>query len=133
MIVTSPWSLKIPRKTKVPKRYGMSLNNYRNQHHRSNAGAKKFYASLIAPQVRKLPRYERPIKLVLTMYPPSKRRYDLDNWGSVTAKFFQDTLVEHGRIEDDDSLHIVSVLFVPGDVDRINPRIEIAITEEKDA
>lgn len=128
-VIKSPWALLIPRKTKGPKRYAMSLSNYRNAHHRANAGAKVHYAKMMAPQVKKLPKYEGPITLKLTTYPPSKRRYDLDNWGSVTAKFFQDCLVEHKKIEDDDSLHIIKVTLVPGDVDPKDPRIEINIEE----
>jgi hypothetical protein len=130
-MIKSPWALMIPRKTKGPKRYAMSLSNYRNQHHRSNAGAKVYYSKLMGPSVRKLQTYSGPIGLTLTMYPPSKRRYDLDNWGSVTAKFFQDCLVEHKKIADDDSSTIVRVTFVPGTVDPKNPRIEIDITKEE--
>ena len=130
--VVSPWALQIPRKTKGPKRYAMSLSNYRNQHHRSNAAAKRFYAGLMAPQVQKLPKFAEPVALTLTMYPPSRRRYDLDNWGSVTAKYFQDTLVEHKKITDDDASTIIRVTFVPGGVDKSNPRIEITIESEED-
>lgn len=108
----------------------MSLSNYRNQHHRSNAGAKRFYSTLMEPQVKSLRKFLGPVVLTLTMYPPSKRRYDLDNWGSVTAKFFQDCLVEHGKIVDDDSLHIVQLVFVPGTVDPKHPRITIDIQED---
>ena len=121
----------IPRKTKGPRRYAMSLSNYRNQHHRSNAAAKRFYAELMKPQVLKLPKFKERVVLTFTMYPPSKRRYDLDNWGSVTAKFFQDTLVEHEKLTDDDASVITKVTFVPGGVDKINPRIEITIEETK--
>ena len=128
--VESPWALMIPRKTKPPKRYAMSLSNYRNQHHRSNAGAKRFYSLLMEPQVKLLRKFKGPVVLTLTMYPPSKRRYDLDNWGSVTAKFFQDCLVEHEKIEDDDSSHIVKLVFVPGTVDPKRPRIDIDIKED---
>ena len=83
------------------------------------------------PQVLKLPRFKEPVVLTFTMYPPSKRRYDLDNWGSVTAKFFQDTLVEHEKLTDDDASVITKVTFVPGGVDKSNPRIEITIEETK--
>ena len=131
MKVESPWALMIPRKTKAPKRYAMSLSNYRNRHHRSNAGAMVFYSKLMAPQVKKLPKIEGPIALELRMFPPSRRRYDLDNWGSVTAKFFQDCLVEHGKIKDDDSTTVTRVTFVPGTVDKSNPRITIEITKEE--
>jgi len=120
----------IPRKTKGPKRYAMSLSNYRNQHHRSNAGAKVFYSKLIAPQVKRLPKIEGKVSITLTMFPPSRRRYDLDNWGSVTAKFFQDCLVEHKIIEDDDASTVTRVTFLPGTVDPKNPRIEITVAPE---
>ena len=132
VMVSSPWALLIPRKTKGAKRYAMSLSNYRNAHHRVNAGAKKHYAKLMAAEVKLLPKYNGSrIELTFTTHPPSLRRYDLDNWGSVTAKFFQDCLVEHGKILDDDTQHIVRVTFVPGAVDKNNPRIDITITEEE--
>ena len=129
--VNSPWALMIPRKTKSPKRYAMSLSNYRNAHHRANAEAKRYYSELMAPVVRKLPKYEGAVGLTLKMHPPTKRRYDLDNIGSVTAKFFQDTLVEHGVIGDDDASTVTRVTFVPGEIDRENPRVDIVITQEE--
>lgn len=130
-VIKSPWALMIPRKTKSPKRYAMSLNNYRNAHHRVNNGAKVYYGKLMEPQVKKLPKFTQPVELEFRMFPPSNRRYDLDNWGSVTAKYFQDTLVNCGKVEDDDSSRITKVTFVPGGVDAKNPRIEIRITKEE--
>lgn len=119
----------IPRKTMKAQRYAMSLGNYRNAHHRLNSNAKRLYSELMAPQVMKLPVYKKPISITLTVYPPSRRRYDLDNYGSITIKYFQDTLVQYGKIKDDDSLHIVELRFLPGHVDKLDPRIEIDIKE----
>lgn len=130
MIVKSPWVLMLPRRTKPPKKYAMSLNNYRNSHHRANHEAKLVYSKLIAPQLKKLPVYTGPIKLTLTINPPSRRRYDLDNYGGVTAKFFQDALVEQGCIVDDDSTHIVELKVLPGKVSPKTPGITIQITKE---
>jgi len=48
----------------------------------------------------------------------------------VTAKFFQDCLVEHKVIPDDDTEHIVKLVFVPGGVDKDDPRIDIEVKEE---
>jgi len=127
--ISSPWALMLPMKTKPPKRYAMSLGNYRNSHHRINNQAKRYYEDLLAPQVKKLKVYKNPIKISFTIYPPSRRRYDLDNYGSVTAKYFQDTLVIYGKIKDDDASHIVELVFLPGSVDKKNPRIDIVIEE----
>ncbi len=128
--IASPWALLIPRKTTKPKRYAMSLNNYRNAHHRVNNNAKKFYTTLMGAKIKKLPKWDR-VSLLLTLYPPSHRKVDLDNIGSVTAKFFQDALVVYKRIVDDNYQHVVKLSFEFGKVDAKNPRVDIQITKEE--
>ena len=128
-IIKSPWVLEVPRKTKPPKRYAMSMNNYRNAHHRVNAGAKKFYTRSMEPQLRKLPSYEK-ICLVFVLYPPTKRRLDLDNHGAIHSKYLQDALVTYGVIKDDDYLHVSEVVFLFGEVDKADPRVDVYITED---
>lgn len=69
------------------------------------------------------------MELTFTMFPPTKRIYDLDNFGSVVAKFLQDALVEAKRIPEDNKDYIVRVEFLPGEVDKLQPRIECRIKD----
>ena len=128
-MIKSPWFLLIPRKRLPPKKYAMSMNNYRNSHHRVNAQAKRIYTQSMEPQLKKLPSFEK-ISLVFTLFPPTKRRLDLDNHGAIHAKYFQDSLVTYGVIKDDDYKFVVEVIFRFGKVCKTNPRVDIEIREE---
>lgn len=109
----------------------MSLNNYRNSHYRVLHKAKKVYTEEIMREaIQDLPGFLE-IELEFTVYPPTKRKYDLDNYGSVTCKFFQDALVRYRRIPGDDYQYIKRVTYSHGEVDKYNPRIEITIRRIK--
>ena len=53
---------------------------------------------------------------------------DLDNFTSVSKKFFQDAMVELGLIHDDNINHIISTSEYYGGIDRKNPRVMAYIT-----
>ena len=118
--------LRVPQTAK--KDFILNLNNYRNTHYRSLNTTKINYKKAIEPQVKELPNYTR-IKVHYTIYPASHRRTDLGNVVSVHKKYFEDSLVEFGKIEDDDYNHIIFNSESFGEVDKENPRVEIRITE----
>jgi len=123
MLIVSP--LRVPvTKTKF---FTLNLGIYRNSHFHVLNKAKIEYKKAISNQLLALPKLS-VIEVTYTYYPKTKRKCDLDNVCSTTAKFFQDALVETGLLEDDDYLHIPKTTFLFGSVDKVNPRIEIRIT-----
>ena len=69
------------------------------------------------------------VKTTYYIYYPNKRKFDLDNVGSVTAKFFQDALVEFDKLPDDNYDYVKEVMFKFGGIDKDNPRVEVEIEE----
>lgn len=82
-------------------------------------------------QIRELPVY-KTVKIHYTIFPKSRRRTDLGNVVSVHKKYFEDSLVEFGKIPDDDYTHIIYNSESFGGVDKDNPRVEITIIPVKD-
>jgi len=121
--VASPLRVKQSEK----KDFILNLNNYRNTHYRSLNTTKINYKALMKAQIEKLPEFNEII-IHYTIYPASKRRTDIGNVVSVHKKYFEDALVEFGRIPDDDYTHILFNSESFGSVDKENPRVEITIT-----
>ena len=128
--VTAPVAVFLPRKTKKDKRVPISLSWYRNAHHREQNEVKKFYKTLLKPQIDKLPKFKNPI-ITYTWITDTKRKGDLGNHTSVHQKFFEDALVELGHLDGDDWRYITEAHQSFGGFDKTNPRVEITI-EEKD-
>lgn len=107
----------------------LTLNNYRNWQYRVSNNIKKLYTKEVGKAVVALPTLKAPVRLTYTIYYISKRKFDLDNYGAVASKFFQDTLVHFGKLPDDDYDNVVEVVFKFGGVEKDNPRIECTIEE----
>lgn len=86
------------------------------------------YKEYMRPQIEGLPNF-KTIILKIVIYPKTKRKFDVGNIGSITEKFFADALVELGKLPDDNYEHLPAVAYTFGNVDKINPRIEIQIHE----
>lgn len=67
-----------------------------------------------------------PLKVKLTFWRSTKRRFDLDNGAGGVL----DALVEAGIIEDDSFNHIDTLHLLYGGVDKENPRVDIEITKK---
>ncbi|AIA83179.1 endodeoxyribonuclease [Lauvirus lau218] len=89
----------------------LSLNIYRNAHFFLLSKAKKEYAELCFAEFKKhkLVPLKGQIMLKYTLFFKGKRRRDLDNFFSITSKFFNDALVDYGIIEDDDTKVIPNI------------------------
>jgi len=124
--VISPLRVKQSEK----KDFILNLNNYRNTHYRSLNTTKINYKAVMKEQIEGLPEFE-VITVHYTIYPASRRRTDLGNVVSVHKKYFEDALVEFGRIPDDDYTHIIFNSESFGNVDKENPRVVITISEVK--
>lgn len=114
--------------TKQPKYFALNLNQYRNTHFHVLNKSKVVFKDLISIDVAKLPEMQK-IRVVLTLFPKTKRLCDLDNVLSIVTKYTQDVMVTMGKIPDDDYTHITALEFRFGSVDKDNPRVEIEIHE----
>ena len=121
--------LAVP-KTKT-KNFILNLNIYRNTHYQTLNKVKINYKTVMKNQIMKLPIFTK-LSIEYTLYPKTKRLTDLENVISIHQKFFQDALVEFGRIEDDTYLHIVESIQRFGEVDKHNPRVEIHLFQIKE-
>ena len=107
----------------------LTLNNYRNWQYRVSNNLKRLYTAQVGKEIKDLPVLKPPIRLTYDVHYVSNRRFDLDNYGAVASKFFQDTLVTFHKLPDDDYDNVVEVVFRFGGVDKENPRIECTIEE----
>ena len=128
IIITRPIYIYITRKTKPPKKYSLNLNAYRNWQFVVNNIIKKQYCDEMIEQLYKL-KLKFPIELKFTLYKATKRVSDRSNVLSIVEKFFCDALVYYGCIQDDNDNYIVSSHYCSGEVDKLNPRVEIEIVE----
>ena len=124
MIVISPLRIVRPRS----KDWILNLNIYRNTHYMTLNGVKIKYKALIQDQVDLLPK-SLCVSLTYVLYPKTKRRTDLVNVLCIHSKFFEDALVESGKLPDDNYEHLVKTTYLFGEVDKENPRVEILINQ----
>jgi len=110
------------------KKISINLNWYRNCHYYQSNKVKAAFKEVIKSQFKGLPTIQTKIKIKFVYYAARNNNPDLDNFTSVSKKFFQDAMVELGFIEDDNVNCIVSTSEYYGGVDKINPRVEAFIT-----
>ena len=77
-------------------------------------------------QIEASPRYKK-VFCIYTIYPMSKRKFDLGNVCCIHQKFFEDALVELGKLEDDNVDFIPLVIYKKGEIDKNNPRVEVDV------
>lgn len=90
------------------------------------------YKEAVREQVEKLPIYNK-VMIHYEVYPKTQRKTDIGNVVAIHKKFFEDALVELGRIPDDSFDHVIGSSESFGCVDNTNPRVEIQIIEVTDA
>lgn len=92
------------------KKTAINLNIYRNLHFRSLSAQKNNFHKMMESLLRELPTLGRII-LHYDICPRTKVRLDVMNVGSIVDKYFSDSLVELGKIEDDNYDFINHVSF----------------------
>ena len=112
------------------KRYYINLNQYRNWCFQVSNNIKKRYKQKIYTQVKDL-KLTR-ITLIFTLWKKDRRKIDRANVLSIHEKFFCDALVESGCIPDDNDNYIKKTVYKTGGIDKLDPRVEIEIIEEKE-
>ena len=73
------------------------------------------------------PKFTGAVKITYVVYGKQISPFDVDNLTSVQRKFFQDALVEHGVIIEDNYKYIESIEDKFGGIDIDDPRIEATI------
>ena len=122
-IISLPITIPVSKKNK----FSLNLNQYRNTHFQILNKAKVNFHTAVAALIKHLPFIES-CGITYTLYVPTKRRVDIRNICSVVDKFFCDTLVESGKLADDNFQVVRSVSYQFGGVDSLNPRVEARIT-----
>jgi len=119
--VRDSYSVRIPTYVNVSKKTqkAVNLNIYRNLHHHHLNTQKKNFADEVTPLLRDKPKAEQ-IWIHYTIYAPSNRRLDTMNVGSIADKYFSDTMVEAGKIPDDNQEHIVLSTFSFGGLSKMD-------------
>lgn len=110
------------------KYFRLNLNQYRNTHYRLLNTCKINYKEIMKKQINKA----KPFNKVLCLYKVyfgSKRCYDVGNVCSIHEKFFEDALVELGKLPDDNTEYIPLVIYLGCGIDKENPRVEIEVMD----
>ena len=103
-------SLPMRVRTSSKKRTALNLNVYRNLHFRSLSAQKNTFHKLMQKLLKDIPSLGR-VHLHYDVCPKSKTKLDLMNVGSIVDKYFSDSLVEFGVLEDDSYTFINFVSF----------------------
>lgn len=131
-LISSKYYVEIPLHIelgiKKKKKYYLNLNSYRNWQFRVSNAIKQEYASILLNNnsLTHLPKFDKII-LIYWIYYPTNRKFDVDNYGAILGKFFQDTLVKAGKIADDNYEYIPVITYRFGGVDKNNPRCVVEI------
>jgi hypothetical protein len=121
---------KSPMKILAGKRkmLRLNLNEYRNTHYRILNNAKINYKEFMKEQIQKAKRLGKAM-FVYTVFPGSKRSFDIGNICCIHEKFFEDAFVELGKLEDDNANFLPIVVYLYGGIDKDNPRVDIEAME----
>lgn len=119
--VRDSYSIRIPTYVHVSKKNqkAVNLNIYRNLHHHHLNTQKKNFADEVMPLLKDKP-LAKQIWIHYKIYAPSNRRLDTMNVGSIVDKYFSDTMVEAGKIPDDNTDHIVLSTFSFGGLSKLD-------------
>ena len=124
--LSSPLSISVGR-----RKFILNLNNYRNVHYLTLNRAKALYKEWMKKQINQLPRLTPPLVITYRVFKGDKRRCDTGNVCAIHQKFFEDALVELGKLPDDNHNIITRSVFEWGGIDKLNPCVEIMIEEAR--
>ena len=110
------------------KSWILNLNQYRNTYFRTLNVVKINYKLAMESQIKAGPHYSR-VASIYTVYPANKRLFDLGNVCCIHQKFFEDALVEAGKLPDDNYTNIPLTVYIFGGIDNSNPRVEVELVD----
>ena len=120
----SPLAVKINSK----RQFILNLNNYRNAYFRTLNTAKIAYKKFMEEQI--LSEIYKPLDKIAIQYKVfkgDKRRFDIGNITSIHQKFFEDAIVELGKLPDDRHENLPLTFNTFGGISTDRPRVEITI------
>lgn len=122
------WVIDLPLAVPVSanKWFFLNLNQYKNAHHRTLTKAKKAFVDRVAPTLKDVPKLDR-ILIAYSLFTIDNRRIDVANVCVIADKWFSDTLVEAGKLSDDNRKILPMIAFRDGGIDKSNPRVEATI------
>lgn len=130
--IVSPLQIKLSTtKQGKEKFFILNLNNYRNTFFRTLNVAKIKYKAAIVEKIQDKPRYNK-VAIIYQVFKGDNRRYDIGNILSIHQKFFEDALVECGKLPDDKSSILPMVVYLNGQVEKDNPRVQITVYDLED-
>lgn len=122
------------RKPAIERPIPISLNQFLVMRRPQQNSIKQHWKDFICYYCKKLG-YDglllEKFEVEISIYMPTRRRFDLDNHVATSGKLIFDAFTECGFIVDDDSLHLTK-LSAKGGYSKENPRTEIIITTIED-
>lgn len=112
------------------RKFILNLNQYRNAHYRITNNAKHKYKEFMESQIKQLKKKLGKCLFIYTVYKGDKRNFDIGNICAIHQKFFEDAMVELGKLDDDKYSIIPMAIFCLGEIDKDDPRVEIEIIED---
>lgn len=123
-IVESPLSIPLSR----TKKFILNLNNYRNMYFRTLNNSKIAYKKTMEEQILdQIPVPLEKIAIQYKVFKGDRRRFDVGNVASIHQKYFEDAIVELGRLPDDRHENLPLSFFSFGGISTDRPRVEITI------
>ena len=122
------WTIQLPLRVPVSKSkvFYLNLNQYRNAHFQVLDKAKKAFDREVRPRLAGIPKLTK-LTLEYILYPGTAQLCDTNNILSIEDKFFSDSLVNAGVLEDDNYKFIADSKFRFGHIDRENPRVDVIV------
>lgn len=120
----SPLAVRVNSK----RQFILNLNNYRNAYFRTLNTAKIAYKKFMEEQI--LSEIYKPLDKIAIQYKVfkgDKRRFDIGNITSIHQKFFEDAIVELGKLPDDRHENLPLTFNTFGGISTDRPRVEITI------
>ena len=118
-----PLMVILPRKRSPDRKFSVNMNTFTGIKPHTYDEAKKMYREVMREQLEGFDMIFGKIHISYDYYARMDNSPDLDNFVSAAKKFFQDAMVGHGFIQDDNVHFIVSSSERYCGIDRKNPRI----------
>jgi len=123
-IIESPLAISINSK----RQFILNLNNYRNAYFRTLNSAKVNYKAFMKDIILdQIPVPLDKIAIQYKVFKGDRRRFDIGNVTSIHQKFFEDAIVELGKLPDDRHENLPLTFNTFGGISTDRPRVEITI------
>lgn len=121
--------LRVEIGVKKKRLMSINLNQYRNWHYQVSNQVKTRYQKIVIAILKheKVKPIDFPIEITLKLYKKNKRLTDKSNFLCIHEKFFCDALTKAGIIPDDNDNYIIQTTYLPTEIDKLNPRVDIEI------